>query len=462
LDFVDTGLNAVFSPLGMIALTGGVIAVWAGATWPIARWLMLGAAIYFSSLAKFNNLGTEAPALAFPFETLVRLGRPLTIAALAVIAALAFVTPAARRTRMPIALYFLFLATIYLDLKIYVVNPPFALLSFAIYALVFFVMARTVAVWLGWERDLRRPAIALLFVGAVFSGSVFYQMRYGVAPIAFVHGRLHGTTGNAQHAGVLLAAILPAAIYALLRVRRDPVRLTAVLALTAAIVYCLLWTGSRTAVIMAICGLAAFLVRRPRILAVLTIGAIFFLIFNVDHLLMENVAAERFTTVENNRIGIWTSLYKTFSRYPLLGAPLEGERIGFGESSWLSMAAAGGLAGLIPLVTFAVLLALMMFRIFRTPVTGPARHDRDFVLAGWATLMVGSVAEAYLLGIVSPAVLILYLYALMGQRHLDLARQAMPGVRRPPTPSPYVIAPTGDSGGRPVSAHRSAWPGDAA
>src|SRR5439155_3242181 len=80
-----------------------------------------------------------------------------------------------------------------------------------------------------------------------------------------IHGtRLHGTTGNSQHAAVFIAMVLPALCY-LVGSAREP-KLWRVLFAAAMGFLCilLLWTGSRTGLLMATTAVLVFFRARLR------------------------------------------------------------------------------------------------------------------------------------------------------------------------------------------------------
>jgi hypothetical protein len=242
-------------------------------------------------------------------------------------------------------------------------------------------------------------------------------------PVSFVEGgRFLGTTGNPQHAATLIALCLPALFYLLLVARGISRVFFGVL--TFALLYLLLWTQSRTGMIMA--GLA-FLVFywqyiKVNIIRSLVVGAILF--FGLFYLIERNVFAssssillsERLKTAGNTRELVWTGMLNAFNDNVLWGIPFENRYVP-GENSWLSVAAGFGLAGLVPMILYGmgcINLVLRLITLVKNSDIPEIKLAGRSVIVGIIIIFVGSFGEGFLLGTLAFPLFGMLLYVVVG------------------------------------------------
>jgi hypothetical protein len=119
-------------------------------------------------------------------------------------------------------------------------------------------------------------------------------------------------------------------------------------------------------------------------------------------------------------------MYNRFLEYPVFGvSEIDGGRLGFGESSWLAMAANAGLIGLVPLLLFGLGAIALIWRLLW--VRSDNRTRAGVAAAGLASLLAGSIFEAYLLGSLSAPFMITCVYVALAARilaPLSLRRRA--------------------------------------
>jgi len=434
MNFVSQLLQVASSPLGLLLLIAGVGFVLT--TKPTQRplhWLLFALCAFAASLAKFRDeFVEEPPSLAFPLEQIRELGRPMTILLLGLLLLLALKTKKGwRRKSFPAPLQMLVLLQGVLIVKVLLEGDAmFGLLSVGVYCAAIYMVVRGPGRWLQDERNFRLGVGAMALVGALFLGACFYQFRIDPYPITFVHGLLLGTTGNPQHAATLLVATLPCLLFLFLMPDQKIWHRGIWILLLLGALYALLLTGSRTGALSAMAGLAIFFIQglgRLQKLALL-IGLGLALIFlTADSFTaagaFDAVVPGKLTSFDNTRAEVWQAQWATFNRYPLFGAPLLGGRLGFGESSWLSVAASVGVIGLIPLTLFAYQSFKFMARLYRISERNSRyRLHCSTVVAGLSALLVGSIAEAYLLGLITFPLLAISTYLVLGQYIIDIDR----------------------------------------
>jgi O-antigen ligase len=440
MDFISQLVQFATSPLGLFVLVAGGLWVFtAKLQGSILPWLMLATFGFAASLAEFRNeFIQEAPNLVFPLEQLRQAGRPLTVGLLALLLALALRTPATwRKSHFPRPLVCLCLLQVVFLLKVlYGGDPLFGLISAVTYCSVVTVVVLGPSRWLQTDRDFAWGLGAIALVGAIFLGASLYQAQFDVYPITFVQNRFLGTTGNPQHAAVLLMLTLPAWYFLLMQ--PQPFWQRSIWGSAVVItLYALVQTGSRTGLLGAVVGLVIFFGQRLKVwqmvLVFMLVGAIAFgsapgSTPTTAELpgLGGGILPERFVSTENTRAQVWQAQWNSFMRYPVLGAPLRGDRLGFGENSWLAAAASAGLVGLLPLTLFAYFCLEMMVKLYRIGDHPDYRLYCSAVTAGLSSLLIGSVSEAYLLGLISFPLLALGLYLVLGQYLLECWQRDRP------------------------------------
>jgi len=281
--------------------------------------------------------------------------------------------------------------------------------------------------WLSDDKNFRYAAFSMVMVAIIFIVLNAYQAAVDIYPITFFHGRFLGTTGNPQHAAVLLASILPCLMF-VLEDQDQKWRQCCVLICIACVCLALLMTGSRTGMLMTIATLLFFYRNQKKSFFQMAIALCVVLAVALPMILKDGAllgadqtsAFSRFSSTENTREEVWSALWRTFNQYPILGAPLRGERIVYGESSWLATAANLGLVGLVPLCLFGTACVKMMIRLFDISKQQPVYYLQcSTVISGIACLLVGSFFEPFLLGNVSSTLLTMLLYLSLGQYILE-------------------------------------------
>lgn len=433
MEFIAQLLQFVTTPLGLFVLLGG--GLWVFTTKPqgsVLPWLLLAVFGFAASLGEFRSeYIQDAPDLVFPLEQLRQAGRPLTIMLLALLLALGMRTSDTwRKTHFPRPLLGLFLLQgVFLLKVLYSGDLIFALLSAVTYCGVVIMVVRGPSRWLQTDRDFAWGLGAIALVGAIFLGANLYQAQFDLYPITFVHNLFLGTTGNPQQAAVLLMLTLPAWYFFLMQPQAFWQRSIWGNAILITL-YALVQTGSRTGVLGAVVGLVVFFGQRLKLWQTIVV---FILVGSIALWaapgsspataelpgLVGDAIPEKFSNMENTRAQVWQAQWNTFVAYPLLGAPLAGDRLRFGENSWLAAAAAAGMVGLVPLALFTYYCLGMIVRLYRIGCYPNYRLYCGAVTAGLSSLLISSIGEAYLLGLITFPLLALAIYLVLGQYLLE-------------------------------------------
>ena len=129
-------------------------------------------------------------------------------------------------------------------------------------------------------------------------------------------------------------------------------------------------------------------------------------------------------TTLDTRSGVWNGYWSSFLENPIFGAPLEGDRLRFGESSWLGVLGSLGIVGALPMFMFGWTSLQMIFNLDRLAKRRPEYYQKcSTVMAGLLSLLVGGISEAYLLGNLTFSILAVLLYLVLGNYLLEVAQR---------------------------------------
>jgi hypothetical protein len=428
-NFVNTLLDLIFSPYGLLGIAIGLIVLDKARRSRRLAWLLFSLCCYATSLGKFSNEWIkEPPPLVFPLQQLRDTGRPLSILLLAVLILLGMQTQNRwRRIVIPQPIYYLvaFQVVVFFKVSLYG-DIGFALLALLTFGAVVLMFKLGPSRWLQDECNFELGVWSLAIVGVIFAIACAYQGRFDMQAMTFVQGRFLGTTGNPQQAAALLATTVPCFIFFIESSKKWGFVKAFWIATLFINLYFLFLTGSRTGVITALASILCFY--RNRLADLLRIGSfaafslgIFFSFMNQDSETSYTPLANRYTSGENTREGAWMGMWNGFINYPLFGIPLEGGRLGYGESSWLAAASTTGLLGFIPLLIMGLGCLKMILRLIKLSNRHPSCFlQSSTIIAGLASLLIGSFSEAILLGNLTFPVMALLMYLSLGKYLLDV------------------------------------------
>jgi hypothetical protein len=298
---------------------------------------------------------------------------------------------------------------------------------------VIFIMRMGLGRWLQNDENFYLAARSVAIAGAIFIVANTYQFAISRYAITFVHNRFTGTTANPQAAGLLLAATIPCLMF---MIQGSPgwnfakSLWSGILVIT---LYFLLLTGSRTGLVMGAISILLFYRNNGgawfRIVLFVAISAALILPFLQPESLsssstgIDTSVSTRFTSTTNTREGVWNGMWTNFSNNILFGAPLEGDRMGFGENSWLAAASNLGLFGFIPMILMAWESIKLMLQLNKLGNRNSYYFfQSSLVIAGVGSMLVGACLEAFLLGNITFSLLAFLNYLIMGAYLIEVDR----------------------------------------
>jgi Na+-transporting methylmalonyl-CoA/oxaloacetate decarboxylase gamma subunit len=188
----------------------------------------------------------------------------------------------------------------------------------------------------------------------------------------------------------------------------------------------IVWSGSRMSALSVAVGLIFFY--RLRIGKILVFGIVSGIVLFIAVSLFPDslTKVDRFTSGLDTRSAVWAARIDDFKSNPLFGTigAQNDQEVNASESSYLSTAALMGVTGLL-------LLALTVFSMVTSAIkcwihrrcTNFSTESADIVIAGIAMILFASIFEGFFLGILSMAVVFLYLLLTIAAYLLDAASQ---------------------------------------
>jgi hypothetical protein len=192
----------------------------------------------------------------------------------------------------------------------------------------------------------------------------------------------------------------------------------------------LLSTGSRTGLVLIVIGVGIMYMDKITFNRMLYLGVFSFVLFVGLYIYDQaNIGLQqdfsyadgseslidtrRLASTENTRSHVWRAQWRGFVNNPIFGTPLWGGRMGFGENSWLAVAASLGIIGFVPmLIMGGLLLSMCQDLYFRWKVKRDLKYQ--VVLATLLCLLAGSILEAYLLATLSFPLFVLLFFTSAG------------------------------------------------
>ncbi|BAY66025.1 hypothetical protein NIES22_61380 [Calothrix brevissima NIES-22] len=420
--FTNQLFNLLFSPLGLLGIVLGWVIFNKAKRSRRLAWFLFSLFCYTASLGKYEDQWITAPPLVVPLEQLRDMGRPLTIVLLCLLLILGIESAdQGRRTFIPKPIKYLIVVQFAFFYKILLFGEiNFALLGLITFVALVLMLKLGPSRWLQNEQNFHLGVWSIAMAGVIFGFAGVYQGVFNLQAMTFLHGRFTGTTGNPLHATALLAATIPSLMFLIeMRQKWDWVKVFWIANLFI-LLYFLFLTGSRTGLIMAVPTILLFY--RQRLGTLLRLGFFvgivlaFMLYLQGPDVVMSNTVASRYSSTQNTREGVWSSMSSKFIKYPVFGAPLEGGRLGFGESTWLATGSTTGLIGFIPLVMMGIECVKMMFKLHQLSSKNSSYIPHcSTVIGGLTSLLSGSFTEAILLGNLTFPVISLIMYLSLGK-----------------------------------------------
>ncbi|MDD1429741.1 O-antigen ligase domain-containing protein [Dolichospermum sp. ST_sed6] len=403
---------------------------------PRLGWFMIAIFGFSASLNKFGNeFIKEPPALVFPLQQIREVGRPITIVLLLLLIIISLKTKNIWRQKIiPQPIFYLILVQSVIFCKIlFYGNLGFAFLSAATFGGLVLVVILGPSRWLQNEENFQLGVWAIAMVGVIFGIANGYQALIDKYAITFVHGWFLGTTGNPHHAAILITATIPAFLFLFFHNEKHSWTKWIWVGFLALAIFGLLMTASRTGAIVAVVSVLIFFRHQGgkllQIVLIFAVIAAFVLPSlsptDIDTPGLLSATSSKWSNLDiSTRDGVWSGYWRLFLKYPLFGAPFEGDRLRFGESSWLGVLGSMGLVGAIPMFMFGWTSLQMIFKLDHLSKIRPDYYLKcSVVMAGLLSLLVGGVSEAYLLGNLTFSLLAVFLYLVLGNYLIEFAQR---------------------------------------
>ena len=431
--FIDQLIAFLATPFGLIGVTIGLLMLIKASRDRPTGWLLFSLCCFAASLGTFKSKFVLTPRLVFPLEQLRLYGRPLAIVLLIILVILAIQTSGNwRKSIIPKAIeYLMFVQFLIFAKTIMYGSQEFAIISAVTFGGIIFMLQRGPGRWLQNDENFYLAVRSIAIVALIFVVANGYQYLLNSQAIRIVQGRFMGTTGNPQAAGLVLAATIPCLMFMIQSLPRWNFVKSGWLLVLVVVLYFLLLTGSRTGLLMGVASILLFYrnnggawVKIGFFLLILAALIMPFLqpeTFSASSTGIDASVSDRFSSTKNTREDIWNGMWNAFSNNILFGEPLQGDRVGYGESSWLGAAAALGLLGLIPMVLMGWESVRLMWRLNQLSNRNSYYFfQSSTVIAGLGSTLVGSIFEASLLGNITFSVLAFLLYLIMGAYLLEV------------------------------------------
>ena len=266
---------------------------------------------------------------------------------------------------------------------------------------------------------------ALSIASALFLACNIMQLGFGYGQ-AIGQGRFMGVSGNPQLAGFVCAVFVIVNCYSHSRSSLKSWMSYYHAIQIGLLLMLIVWSGSRMSALSVAVGLIFFY--RLRIGKILVFGIVSGIVLFIAVSLFPDslTKVDRFTIGLDTRSAVWAARIDDFKSNPLFGTigAQNDQEVNASESSYLSTAALMGVTGLL-------LLALTVFSMVTSAIkcwihrrcTNFSAESADIVIAGIAMILLASIFEGFFLGILSMAVVFLYLLLTIAAYLLDAASQ---------------------------------------
>lgn len=435
--FIDQMIGFISTPFGIIGIAIGLLMVAKASRDRPTGWLLFSLCCFAASLNKYGDRWIRIPPpLIFPLQQIRNYGRPLAIVFLILLIFLALQTKDNWRQRiLPKSIDYLMAVQFAIFAKTLLYgDQEFAFISAMTFGGIIFMLKMGPGSWMQNDENFHLAVKSIAVAGLIFVVVNSFQFLINRQAITFLQGRFLGTTGNPQHAGVLLAATVPCLMFLIQKLPRWNFAKCLWVATLIVTFYFLLLSGSRTGLIMS--SVSIFLFYRNnggawiKVILFLSISAAIIVPFlGADSLSASSTGidtnvSDRFTSTSNTREGVWNGMWNAFMDNILFGSPLaQGGRLGYGENSWLAAGAALGLMGFIPMLMMGWESVKMIWQLNQLSNRNSYYFfQASAVIAGLGSMLIGSFFEAFLLGNITFSLIAFLTYLLMGAYLLEVDR----------------------------------------
>lgn len=211
-------------------------------------------------------------------------------------------------------------------------------------------------------------------------------------------GRFVGVGGNPQNAAIFLAPMIAVGLWLVLNGSRKVLRIAA-FATVGLMLVMLIWTGSRTGAAMLVI-LVSFVLYGRVGRAVIFLPVLLLLAYGLVtavQLLGVDLSLDRFSSLEDTRSYVWSSMVHAGMESPLVG--IGADEAEASENSFLYGFASYGAGMLILILLFTAMSGALWMRLWRARrwLSLPERRVSELVLGYITAFFAGSVFEGYII-----------------------------------------------------------------
>jgi hypothetical protein len=421
-------MDFLFTPWGILAMVAVPLLMMGLIGSGRLRWIFIAILLWVSTFGMLIKTAWFSSVLIAPLEQLRGLAKGFCIVMfIMMVPAALFAGESWRKKRVGVGLVMFFVFELIITIRQlaagYLVR---SLLQLLLFTLLFMVLGTGLGSWLRTMDDVRKGfkavtwAVLLLVAGSLLQVVVDSNQ-------AITNHRLIGTTSNPQFLASMLGMAITPVLYLLLTSLEKPLWRVMLGILIGFAMVCLIWTGSRTGLLMASVNVLLFLrLRVGRILAAVTIACVSFYVAISVFPASVSVVDRLFSSTDT-RSAVFADMIRLFLQHPFMGSI--GEGFGYQENTYLAVAAQFGLLGVIPMVAAMVAITNTLRKLQHVrPYLGQYAGMADVVTGMTVSLGVGSMFDSYPLAAIGFHVFLLYIVLTIGDFLIDYVTttQALP------------------------------------
>ena len=250
---------------------------------------------------------------------------------------------------------------------------------------------------------------------ASFAFIIINVLQYYINPVAtmLVGERYHGITSNPLMFALSASIIIPTLLYQY-KIAAKKFKWIYIISFIS-MAYFIYLSGSRLGLLLVFFSVSMFY--RSKFISTMNFIIPLLLVLALWTSFSENVFISknaRIFSTESNRVQVWANQVDLVWENPLWGVDLgSGERLGFGENSYLSAGVAVGISGIFLIILFAFKIVAKLKKLLACERVVGWQPETSLAISILATSFVAAFFEAFFLGIFTfPLILLIYAMAI--------------------------------------------------
>jgi hypothetical protein len=412
-------MGFLLTPWGILAMLAVPMLVMGLIASDRLKWIFIALLLWVSTFGLFVKTPWFNSTLISPLQQLRGMAKGFCIVMLLMMAPAALFSSATwRKKRVGAAVAMFFVFELVITTRQMGTGALLrSVLQLLLFTLLFLVLGIGLGNWLRQLDDVRKVLKAVSWAVMLLVCGSLLQVVIDSNQVVQNH-RLFGTTNNPQFLGSMLGMSITPVLYLLLTNLEKPLWRATLAVYIGFMMVCLIWTGSRTGLLMAAVNVLLFLrLKLGRIVAAVTVACASFYV--AMSLFPSSVAiVDRLFSSADTRSASFNYMIRSFLSHPFLGSI--GEGFGFQENAYLAVAAQFGLLGLVPMIVAMIAIGTMLRKLQQIrPYLGQHAGMADVVIGVTCSLGIGSCFDAYPLAAIGFHVFLLYITLTVGEFLLD-------------------------------------------